>query len=289
MQLVVAGLDDAEAGLRHLVPGAGQVAERLGDHEPGLVGELVQHRVLGVQLPQRGDVGAVEQRPRLPFARVAERPEPLAVGRRHRHLDRVLDAVAARRPPRRARPRARRRRAGRPPGRTSAPGRTCISESVEPSIVGKSDGSTASTRSRLTLWKSRISPLCIHSQRPWRNGWQLVCCTGEPVEARMWAKNSGALTLAASSRRLRSFQAGSMLGTPPGSSAARRTSRCRSRRRWSSSAPIRECRLWIDQRVLRACRAGPPGGPASPSMRASGTSWTASKRGAAVIRITRTG
>ena len=35
-----------------------------------------------------------------------------------------------------------------------------------------------------------MTPLCIHSQRPWRKGWQFVCCTGEPDEARMCAKTS---------------------------------------------------------------------------------------------------
>ena len=56
-----------------------------------------------------------------------------------------------------------------------------------------------------------MTPLCIHSQRPWRNGWQFVCCTAEPVEARMWAKTRPADAWAESSWRLRSFQAGSAL------------------------------------------------------------------------------
>ena len=30
----------------------------------------------------------------------------------------------------------------------------------------------------------------MNSQRPLRNGWQFVCCTGEPVEARMCANTS---------------------------------------------------------------------------------------------------
>ena len=86
-----------------------------------------------------------------------------------------------------------------------------VSESVEPSISGYSDGSTAKTRSRFTTWKSRITPLCIHSHLSYRNGWQFVSCTGLPVDARMWAKTSGERMCAASSCRLRSFQAGSML------------------------------------------------------------------------------
>ena len=35
-----------------------------------------------------------------------------------------------------------------------------------------------------------MNPLCIQSQFPWRKGWQFVCCTGDPDEARMWAKTS---------------------------------------------------------------------------------------------------
>ncbi len=40
------------------------------------------------------------------------------------------------------------------------------SESVVPSIEVKSESSTARTSSRRTRANSRISPLCIHSQRP---------------------------------------------------------------------------------------------------------------------------
>jgi len=59
--------------------------------------------------------------------------------------------------------------------------------------------------------KSRINPLCIHSQEPCRNGWQLVCWTAPPVEARMWANTTGDTRWRDSSLRLRSFQAGSVL------------------------------------------------------------------------------
>ncbi len=51
----------------------------------------------------------------------------------------------------------------------------------------------------------------MNSQWPWRNGWQLVCCTALPIAARMWVKNSGELMWPASSRRFWSFQAGSVL------------------------------------------------------------------------------
>ena len=65
-------------------------------------------------------------------------------------------------------------------------------------------------------WKPSTKPLCMNSQRPLRNGWQFVCCTGEPVEARMCAKTSGEAMCPENSRRLRSFQAGSMLRKTPG-------------------------------------------------------------------------
>ena len=88
-------LDDAVARLGDLVPGAGEVAERLGDDEPRLVGQLVEHRVVGVLRAKRVDPRRVEERARLALARVAEGPDARAVGRRDGHLDRVLDAVAA--------------------------------------------------------------------------------------------------------------------------------------------------------------------------------------------------
>ena len=60
----------------------------------------------------------------------------------------------------------------------------------------------------------------MNSQRSWRKGWQLVCCTALPIAARMWVKNSGELMWPASSRRLLSFHAGSMLWKTPGVSGA---------------------------------------------------------------------
>jgi hypothetical protein len=63
-----------------------------------------------------------------------------------------------------------------------------------------------------------MTPLCIHNQLPWRNGWQLVCWTADPVVARMWAKTRREVARIDSSRRLRSFQAGSVLVKTPGRS-----------------------------------------------------------------------
>ena len=54
MQLVLAvGSDDAPAGFRHLVPGAFEVAERFGDHQPG----LVAHRPAALAPPDAGGAG----------------------------------------------------------------------------------------------------------------------------------------------------------------------------------------------------------------------------------------
>ena len=136
---------------------------------------------------------------------------------------------------------------------------------------GKSDGSTSSTRSRLTAGKSLTSPLCIHSQRSWRNGWQFVRWTAVPVEARMCAKNSGEVTWPARSRRFASFQAGSM---PRNTRRRRRRAvpaDADTRRRWSSRRPGASAGSGRSASGP-ACRARPPAGPGHPSRRASGTS-----------------
>jgi hypothetical protein len=62
VELVVAVVDEPVAGFRHLVPGAGEIAKRLGHDEAGLLGDLVQDGVVGVQLAEGVQLGAVEQR-----------------------------------------------------------------------------------------------------------------------------------------------------------------------------------------------------------------------------------
>ena len=47
MELVVAVVDEPVAGLRHLVPGAAEIAKRLGHDEAGLLGDLVQDGLSG--------------------------------------------------------------------------------------------------------------------------------------------------------------------------------------------------------------------------------------------------
>src|SRR5262245_59775856 len=95
MQLVLPFLDDAPTRLRHAVPRALEIAERLGDDEPRLVGDQPQDLDLRMLLAQRVDACREEERARAPFARVAEGPDAVAVRRRHGHLERMLDTGAA--------------------------------------------------------------------------------------------------------------------------------------------------------------------------------------------------
>ena len=92
-------------------------------------------------------------------------------------------------------------------------------------------------------WKPATEPLCIHSQRSYRNGWQLLRCTGVPVEARMCANISGVLIWAATSRRLRSFHAGSTLLNTAGTDPSPYHPMPKPSP-FVVVAPIRECRLW---------------------------------------------
>ena len=85
-----------------------------------------------------------------------------------------------------------------------------------PSIVGKSSGSTASCRSRLSSPNPATKPLCMNSHRSCRNGWQLVCCTADPLVARTCARTVPDRTCCDSSRRFRSLHAGSTLRNSPG-------------------------------------------------------------------------
>src|SRR3954470_13606913 len=62
---VLALLDYAVAGLGNRVPGPLQLAQRLGHHDPGVVGDLLEDLVLRIQLTQRGDGGAEVQGPAL--------------------------------------------------------------------------------------------------------------------------------------------------------------------------------------------------------------------------------
>jgi hypothetical protein len=54
----------------------------------------MEYRVVRVLLAESVDPRAVEQRARLPLARVPEPPQVLAIARCDRHLDRMLDPVA---------------------------------------------------------------------------------------------------------------------------------------------------------------------------------------------------
>ena len=56
--LVLAGLHDQRRAGRHLVPDAGEVAERLGDDRARLVGEASEPLVVGIERADRAGVGA---------------------------------------------------------------------------------------------------------------------------------------------------------------------------------------------------------------------------------------
>jgi hypothetical protein len=77
----------------------------------------------------------------------------------------------------------------------------------------------------------------------------LVCWTGEPVEARTCAKTIAELMWPASSRRLRSFQAGSVLWKTAGASCAPYQP-IPNPSPFVSSAPICEWRLWTISECL---------------------------------------
>ena len=83
----------------------------------------------------------------------------------------------------------------------------------------------------------------MNSQRSWRKGWQLVCCTALPIAARMWVKKCDELMWLASSCRLWSFQAGSVLWKTPGVGLSPYQPTPKPSP-FVVSAPSRECRLW---------------------------------------------
>src|SRR6476469_1530536 len=78
-QGIVARSDHAVARLGNLVPGSGEIAQRLRDDEPRFIGELVEHRIVRVLSAQSLDIRAEEERTRLADARVSERPDAFSV------------------------------------------------------------------------------------------------------------------------------------------------------------------------------------------------------------------
>src|SRR5262249_60786638 len=78
-ELVVSRLDDRRVGLRHLVPGAGEVAQRLGDDDASLVGEDAELGELRMERLERVHARAEVKRPRIVLARIPEGPDALAV------------------------------------------------------------------------------------------------------------------------------------------------------------------------------------------------------------------
>ena len=188
---------------------------RLGDDDADLIGEPLDTRVVRISLRSASACSDTNRVRDWCSGGVAEGPESLAVNELHRHLDRVLDAVrAAGRLHEPHRP-FHRCPAGSSSSRRSARDRTGPPSPSTPTTPSSSEAPPPSSNSRRIAWKPAITPLWTNSQRPWRNGWQLVCCTGVPVVARMCARNSGDSTLAATSRRLTSLQAGVMLRYRP--------------------------------------------------------------------------
>ena len=222
MQLVLPFLDDAVARFRHLVPGACQLSERLGDHEPRFVREPLRasrapdaareassrpwSRTVTGSRPRSNTGTPRGARPSVVATDICIgcstpwRPADL-LDHAHRLLDRGRRVVLE----------AQRQTRGR---------RTARSRS-SPRSSGRARDRPASTRSRFTA-RSPGSGRCA-SRASGRGGmdgsWSAG--SGEPEEARMCANTSRRLRCApASSRRFRSFQAGSMLWKTPGVSTA---------------------------------------------------------------------
>ena len=244
-ELVLARPDDHARRLRHLVPGAGQVAQRLGDDQPCL------RRRAGAAPPARGgarssvDTSVEKKSEReLTLARVPERPRWSRRRWWPRSSARGPRSRARRPVARRRRPRGRLRSPGRPTSPKVSARKKSVSESVDPSMSGVQRGvDRRAIRSRFSRGSPASEPLCIHSQFSNRNGWQLLRCTGVPVEARMWANISRVRIWPDTSRRFASFHAGSTLlktagrGPSPYQPIPKPSP-------FVVVAPSRECRLW---------------------------------------------
>ena len=251
-----------------------EVAERLRDDEPRLVGELVRARgCRGTERAASSTAVREEERPRLALARVAERPDAA----RRRWSPRSSGSGTRRRargPTSSIRPTARcdGAPAGRPRGRRSARGRRTPRSRSSPRSSGKSDGSTASSEVALDRRGSRGSRRCASTAScrggtggsssaapacPSRRG-----CGRRPAGERMCAGQLAQVAVVPG--RL------DAAGTAPASSSvavpadAEPVAVRRRRRRAASAGSGRSA-------SARACRAAPRGGPASPSRRASGT------------------
>ena len=242
---------DAVARLGHLVPGAREVAERLRDDEPRLVGDAS-----GAPRPR----GA---------ARAAC---PRASSRRASATCPRSSSGTPRRARRRSSPRSSgsgaRRRASRPTSsisptaRSTAPGGSSsspsvsarkknTSESVEPSIAGYSAGRPRARGRASRSWKSRITPV-VHPQ---------PAAVAERMAVRLLDRRSRTRRgcartrapdsmCAARSRRFRSFQAGSTLWKTPGVSpyAVPADAEAVAVRRLGAELRVEAL---VDQRVLR--------------------------------------
>jgi lysylphosphatidylglycerol synthase-like protein len=92
-ELVTSLADHSIARLGHFDPGAGQITDRLRDHQPRVVGHLAQDLPVRILLPEQADVAGEKQRPRPALAGIAERPQALPITGGDRALERVLDTT----------------------------------------------------------------------------------------------------------------------------------------------------------------------------------------------------
>ena len=179
VDLVLSRLDHAPARLGHFVPGSGQVAERFRDDQPRLVAEPLQPGVVRVELLQRADVGAEEERARVAFARVAESPDGSRRPSSRRSSGSDAHVVPPGRSPRSSPQHPARGRPDRLRARTSAPSRK----------TSRSPSSLRSPGTARDRWRSEIAldtlevpdRAVVHPEpAPCRKGWQFVCCTASP-------------------------------------------------------------------------------------------------------------
>ena len=174
--LVLARSHDAAGRLGHSFQAP--LRSRSGsDDEARLVAEAAQHLDLGVELrtgPASWSRTVTATGPRWSSGRPRSTRRPWSPrSSRTGCSTPCLRAVAA---------------PGRPPARPRSTGSSVspqvsarknrVSESVEPSMSGNSDGSTAISRSRFRSWNPAMEPLCIHSQRPCRK--RVAGCCAAP-------------------------------------------------------------------------------------------------------------
>ena len=195
----------------------------------------MQCRVVRVLGAQRRHIGAVEERPGAPLARVAEPPHVGSVRGQDGHLDREPHAVPL---PHRLHESDRPRHGGgrvvlQPEGQREEEEQLGVRAALDLGVAGGVHGQREVT---LENRKPGGPPLCANNHEPLRKGWQLVCWTGVPVEARMCATTAAPRCARRARRDSGRSTPAPCCGTAP-VWCGRRTSRRRNRHRWSSRPP----------------------------------------------------